>query len=136
MSMADIEQVLIAWLKTQFPAAEAVTETPASPEFEAALPIIKVVRVGGGRRYSVHSPSVIIECFATGPASGQSGRPAAKELAGQVAEALYGQLPGTSVNGAIIGHVAEVSGPSWAPWDNTNVRRFVATYQIHYKATT
>lgn len=132
--MPDVEQLLVAWLTGQLAGVRVLTETPASPAFEAALPIVKVVRVGGARRYAVDAPTVVVECFAAGSTSSQTGRPAAKALALQVAEALYMRLPGTPVAGAAVGHVAEVSGPSWAPWDNTNVRRVVATYQIHLKA--
>jgi hypothetical protein len=132
--MPDVEQVLVSFLSAQFPSARVVTETPASPEFESVLPIIQVVRVGGPRRFAIDRPTVVVDCFAAGPSSGATGRPAAKALAAQVADALCLSLPGARVAGAVVGHVVEVSGPSWTPWDNTNVRRVTATYQISLKA--
>lgn len=127
---ADIEQMLIAWLPQEFPGVRACTETPAGDEFTTAAAggLIRVVRVGGGRQQSLHQPRVVLDFF-------KPSRPAAKAFAMDVAEALFWRLPGTSVAGGGVSHVVEVSGPSWAPWDNTSVRRFTATYQLFLKDT-
>lgn len=133
--MADVEQMLVSFLDAQLSGVRAVTEVPASPSFESSLPIVRVVRTGGPRRYAIDTATVVIDCFAKPNAGDGTGRPAAKQLAQRVADALYLSLPGQKVAGGVVGHVAEVSGPSWAPWDNTDVRRVVATYQISFKAS-
>jgi hypothetical protein len=125
--MADIEQMLVSWLGVQFPSARLCTETPGDPEFGSVLPIVRVARIGGPTRYAIDTATVSVECFAV-------GRSAAKVLAFNVRDALYRTLPGTTIAGGVVGHVATFSAPSWASWDNTNVRRMTAMYQIHFKA--
>jgi hypothetical protein len=129
LAMPDVEQMLVAWLGLQFPGSRFVTEAPADSSFSAAVAggLVRVQRVGGPRMYAIDRPTVVIDCF-------KPDRPAAKALALQVADALYLRLPGVPLPGGVVGHVAEISGPSWVPWDDTNVRRVVATYQIHLKA--
>lgn len=126
--MADVEQMLIAWLPQQFNGVRVVTETPAGASFTTAAEggLIRVTRIGGGRQQSLLQPRVVLDFF-------KPGRPEAKAFALAVAEALFWRLPGTSVGDGVVGRVTEVSGPSWAPWDDTDVRRFTAIYQIHMK---
>lgn len=129
--MADVEQMLVNWLPQQIPGVRTCTETPAEKEFTAAVQggLVRVVRVGGGRQRAMEAldaPRLVLDCF-------KLTRPDAKQLALDVANALFLRLPGTTVGNGVIGRVVEVSGPSWAPWDNTTVRRFVAIYQLFVK---
>lgn len=119
--MADIEQVLTGWLGSQFPDARLCTEAPA--DMAGAVPVVRVVRVGGGRLYVLDRPTVVVDTF-------HADRPSAKAYAARVEHALYWLLPGAGLG---VTGVATISGPSYAPWDNTNVRRITATYQIYFK---
>lgn len=128
--MPDVEKVLVTAGEDYFAGSLWSTETPAGAAFTSASAngLVRVVRVGGNRRYALDRPRVVLDCF-------KPTRPAAKQFALAVADWLFYVLPGTTVEAATVTKVIEVSGPSWAPWDNTDVRRFVATYQVFLKAT-
>jgi hypothetical protein len=116
----DIEALLVDWLTPRFTSSRLCTELPATlPEST-----IQVVRFGGGRpMVPFDLPSVDVDCY------GQT-RSAARGVAEQVAHALVFDLPGFVWAGVRVISVECVSGPSWAPYDNTNVRRLSAAYQI------
>lgn len=101
-----------------------VTETPAS----FTIPIVQVERIGGASRFTLDQPRVDITTFAP-------DRQSSLNLAEQVRMLMEQTLPGTRVGSASFGAVFCDSGPSWAPWDNTNVRRFVASYQMAVHAS-
>lgn len=116
----DVEKVLIGWLADRFPAARVCAELPADlPEFT-----IQVVRFGGGRpSVPFDDANVDIDCFAP-------TRIQARALAEQVCHALMYSLPGYAADGAKFLSAECFSAPSWAPWDNTTVRRMTAAFQI------
>lgn len=121
--MANVEEVLVGWAQDRFPAARFCTEFPADV---TNLPICRIVRIGGSRLHVLEQPTVAVDWLA-------ATRLAAQTVAGEFEHVLYWELPGQSVGGAVIGHTDVISGPSWAPWDNTDVRRMTATYRLYLK---
>lgn len=120
--MPDVELLLVAWLNEQLSDVRVCAELPATLPAQT----VRVNRIGGPRLYALDRPTVVVDVFA-------GDRGAAFGLAQQVEDLLYLKLPGVPVNGAAVSHVATISGPSWAPYDNTGVRRVTATYQMHVK---
>ena len=58
-------------------------------------------------------------------------RSSAKRLAEDVSHALLFDLPGFRAgDGTLVVSVECLSAPSWAPYDNTTVRRMTAAYQF------
>lgn len=126
MTYAGVERLLIDWITTTTD-VRAVTDTPAN--LAAAVPLYRVTRVGGpshvdNPRFDL--PTVTVDSFA-------ASRSAATDAALDLDEALRTQLPGTTTGGATVTRVETVTGPHWAPWDDTNLRRFAATYRLHVK---
>lgn len=119
----DVENLLIAFLKAQFPAVNRlVTVLPAN--LEAQLPLIQVDRIGGADTIPSIDPALIdVECFAT-------LRPAAKALADQVRAALRFTAPGYIHGGAVVAAVTCTVGPSERPYGNPALFRIGATYQV------
>ncbi len=116
---ADVEAVLVGWLGSEL-GVRVVTELPAILPAE----IIRVSRFGGGRaEFPFDVASVDVDTFA-------ATRRAAIQLGERVAFALMYDLPGLVSGGAIVLAAECVSAPSWAPYDNTNVRRSIASYRI------
>lgn len=118
----------MAWLPTQFPGVRVGTEVPGGDSFTTAVAngFVRVTRIGGGRNFALESPTVVLDSF-------RANRVDAKRFALSVVDAMFWRLPGVMIGGAVVTKVTEVSGASWAPWDDTDVRRFVSTVQIHLK---
>jgi hypothetical protein len=104
--------------------ARVATETPAN--LADVLPVITVLRIGGrDDGVVVDSPVFDIQCFA-------ATRAAAYQYGYQVGAVLRGAR-GTIRGDVTLVDVETVSGPSSVPYDNPNVRRVVATYQLRIK---
>lgn len=93
------------------------------------MSLYRVVRVGGpsdanNPRFDL--PTVTVDSFGV-------DRTEATNAAIDADEQLRTVLPGTTTGGATVTRVETVTGPHWAPWDDTAVRRFVATYRLHVK---
>lgn len=104
------------------------SEVPA--DLADVVPLVQAVRVGGpahDRDPFFLMPTINVDCF-------DADRASAMDLAHAVDLSLRRRLSGATVLGARIGRVATITGPSWRPWDDTDVRRFGATYQIWIKA--
>jgi hypothetical protein len=128
---ADVEKLVIAWLAASFPDAYPCAETPADPVFTECLPIIEVTRIGGSDtdQGAVDQATIDVECYA-------ADRNAASVLADNVRAALRNQMPGfRGIEGSVLA-VDTLSAPAWRPYDNTDVRRFGATYRITVHALT
>jgi hypothetical protein len=110
------------WLATQFPSPiRVVTELPADL---AATQVIQVTRFGGSDDFiTLDAANVDIDVFA-------ATRDASRTLAEQVRTAVRLHLPGYATGGAAVQSVTTISAPRWVPYDNTNLRRFVASYRI------
>ena len=117
----DIEQILVAWLAARFIDARVCTELPATLPSKT----IQAVRFGGPRRsVPFDQPLVDIDCYGV-------DRSSAKRLAEDVSHALLFDLPGFRAgDGTLVVSVECLSAPSWAPYDNTTVRRMTAAYQF------
>lgn len=123
MILLDIEAALVTWLTAQLPGTRVCTETPAT----LTPPTVRVTRVGGPDIVpGLERATVAVDCFG-------DTRPSAKDLAAAVRDKLTTNLPVASLtdgtrNGSAL--AVTISGPGWAPWDDTNVRRFTAAYDI------
>lgn len=116
---ADLENELYLWIPTVLEGHRSGTRTPDvfSP---SNLPFHRIVHLGGPRDALNDYARFDIDTFA-------ATRGAAKTAAEQLHDLL---LPRTRLTSAIIDSVRTDASPHQAPWDNTNVRRFLATYQI------
>lgn len=126
--LADAETLVRGWLATQFPspAYRVVTESPADL---GAVPTIVVGRIGGSSPVvTIDAARIDITCFDA--IDGTAPRQKARSLAAQVRTALMYHLPGQVTGGGAVQSVAEESAYHFVPYDNTNVRRFEATYRI------
>lgn len=119
---AIAETVLTTWLKAAFPLARVVTELPAN--LATVVPCIQVTRFGGGDDViTLDAAHIDIDCYAV-------DRTTARDLAEQIRTSLRFQLPGQIVAGGTVAQVSTIAAPSWTPYDNTALRRFVASYRV------
>jgi hypothetical protein len=120
--LAPAEPLIRGWLAAQFPTARVVTELPSN--LADVLPLIQVARFGGASSdYVRDAANVDIDTF-------DVTRAAARLLGEQVRVAFLLHLPGYASGGAAVSSVADISAPRWVPYDNTDLRRFVASYRI------
>lgn len=127
--MANVEPLLVAWLKTQRPAARVATEVPADVE---TLPwMIQVVRAGGSQRFTLDHPRIVLHTFAI-TANGKSARENAAAYATDVNDLMRWQLRGVQLGtGCWVSGVDVVSGPNFAADVNTALRHYTGTYTLH-----
>lgn len=117
--MNDAESIVRTWLDGQF-TERVVTEVPA----DLTVPVVRVLRVGGGSVFVLDRAVFSVECFAP-------DRATARALALSVEDKLCFSLPRSVISGvAAVTYVSKTAGPFAMPWDNPNVRRFGATYEI------
>jgi hypothetical protein len=122
---ADVEKILVGWLAGVL-SVRCMTEAPGN--LGAVLPAIRVTRSGGDDLLpTFERPFVDLDCFG-------ATRSAASLLARRAHDAMLLLLPGLFVDGAVVARVASMAGPSWAAWDNTDLRRFTASYQLLIKS--
>lgn len=117
----DIETLLIAQLSTLDGVNGVETKVPA--DVSAYLPFIRVQRIGGIDDWDNDTATVDIDTFA-------SDELAAYNLADTVWRALYA-LYGQVVSGRRIDSVNTVAAPMWVDWQDANIQRYVATYDIY-----
>lgn len=123
MTFGGVEALLIGWLPGHV-TARFLTDLPA--DLAAQVPVVQVVRIGGPSDDDLpdyHFASVAVDCFA-------ADRLSATTLAQQVDDALRKALPGTTAGGGTVTKVRTLTGASWRPYDDVNVRRFGGTYQV------
>lgn len=114
---ADAEQLLIGWCPT-VAECRPCTETPEDlATVLATQPVVRITRIGGPSLVGFDNPLVDFDCFGL-------TRPAAKAFAIQLQTAVELTLPGYFNNYGTVLTALTVSGPSWRPWENTNIRRF------------
>lgn len=129
---AEAEAVLAAALRVPFAAPRrVVTELPADI---AGVEVIRITKISGtdDGQFSVFEDAILdFDCFA--PTRGD-----ARTLAYGVRDWLRNTLPGMTVStedgDAFIERVRSVNGPTWLPYDNTAVRRFIYTAQIRIRS--
>jgi len=116
MSYPDLEVALSSWLKSQDLATDAGTVTPS------VIPdgFVRVTK-GGGTDDTITDSSIIdVDVF-------HSSRGNAFDMSEAIRDAL---TPRTRVGSAIIDRVRTGASPRQMPWDNTNIKRFSASYTI------
>jgi hypothetical protein len=59
-------------------------------------------------------------------------RAEAAGLAGSARSRLVAALRGTTTANAVFGRASTVQAPAWRPYENTNLRRIGATYEIFF----
>ncbi|MBA3907826.1 MAG: hypothetical protein H0X35_14245 [Pseudonocardiales bacterium] len=98
-----------------------MSELPAN--LETVLPLVQVVRSGGAVNVALvqDRPRLDIDVYA-------ADRGTAKDLARQI-QGLLPTMRNVTTGGAVVGDVAEESGPSYRPDYNPNVRRIGMTYR-------
>lgn len=116
----NAEIKLIGWLAAQFPDAHVSTRAPADMTGE----VIRAHRTGGANDRQLDRVLLDVDCFAAGDV-------ASSNLACLVWGAFTDTLPHISYNGAAYTRVDTIVAPRFLPWDNTNVSRYGATYQIY-----
>lgn len=120
--MIDCESLARTWLDSAFPDAKVSTETDTT--LADNLPWIRVTRGGGAdQQYVIDFPLIDVDVF-------HSSRIDARALAEQVRSSLILTLPGRAVGAGNVRFAKTILAPTWAPWDNTSLRRFTATYEL------
>lgn len=117
----DIERVLVGWLSTAL-SCRVLTDLPAN--LAAEVPLVQIARYGGGD-YLPGLDEVLLDVDAFGP-----DRASAVALAEAARYQLRFVLAGTQIGGAVITRVETIEAPSFRPYDNTNLRRFGASYRL------
>lgn len=123
----DIEAVLIPWLAAQFLAVYGLevrtcAETPAN--LSDIVPVVAVARSAGADLLGIlDRPVVDLDSFA-------AGRISASLLARQ-AHVLMTKYLGGVTGDAVVGLVNTVKGPGWLGYQDLNVHRCNATYEIY-----
>lgn len=116
----DVEKVLITWLAQRFPSVRLCAELPNT----LAGDTVQVVQFGGAADdIPFAEASVDIDAYAL-------TRQQAKTLAQDVQHAVMYELPGLKADGGVVLSAANITAPSWAPYDNTTVRRMTSSYRI------
>lgn len=146
--MADVEQLLSAWLQERFPDDRACTETPGN--LETIGRTVRVSRAGGPKFLTLDKARMVFDFWASGgalypssdlfpgdelPPGGLSPREAARAWALEVCRALELYLPHAAIgDGVYVTKVDVLSAPSAVPEANTKLRHFAATCTITVRA--
>lgn len=119
----DIEVELVAWLGAEL-SVRVVTELPAT--LTSILPVLLVQRVGGDDdTFRLDRALVDVDAYA-------ATRAEAAALAAGARSRLVASLPSVATENAVFGRVNTVQAPAWRPYENTNLRRIGATYEIFF----
>lgn len=134
----DLEGSLVAWLRGLGIARRVVTERPSNLQSADVLPLAEISDVGGPEvARGLDAATVDVDCYHIGSGTGMtavSAREQARGFANEVRRAFQYQLPGTTlIGGAVVGRVHVARRPVWLPYDDTNIRRVGATYEIYFR---
>lgn len=122
MSTEHIEPLLFAWLESTRPGLRHCSETPSN--LADVLPVVRVNANGGsGDRFQFDKWHVDFDAFA-------ATRDAARTLAQSLHDSVLQELPGAALGSAMVLAVREFAAPSWAPTDDTSLRRFTFAVEI------
>lgn len=120
----------IAVLKAFFASQDqirTVTETPS--DLDEILPVRQILAAGGGTvGRALRTPRVALHSFAT--AGTNADHSAARALACSDYDLMLYKLPGQTFAGATVSAVDVVSSPTYVPYENSKLRRFVTIYQL------
>ncbi len=118
----DIERVLVGWLGSRLN-CRVVTDLPAN--LAQQVPLLQIGRYGGAD-IAPGLDVVDLDVDAYGPDRGS-----AVSLAEKARHALRFTLPNQQINGAVFARVNTIDAPSFRPYDNTDLRRFGASYRLY-----
>lgn len=117
----DVERLLVQWLGQQLN-CRVVTDLPA--DLQTQVPLLQIQRAGGAdTRPGLDFVGLDVDAY--GP-----NRGSAVALAENARYALRFRLPGVQLDGAVFARVDTTEAPSFRPYDNTDLRRFGATYRL------
>lgn len=119
----DLEAELNPWLEAQL-SVPHLTDLPA--DLTDILPVNQVQRVGGDDD-SIRLDRALVDIDSYGV-----DRAAASLLARSTRTLLVATLRGTQTANAVFGRVSTISAPAWRPYENPNLRRMGATYEIYF----
>lgn len=117
---ADVESLLVVYLASTPGVTGVSVDLP--PNVRTRLPFIQVNRVGGSDDYVTDSATVDVDAF-------HATRAEANTLA-RVVHAAMMRLRHTAVDGVLVDSVETITGPMWVSYEDENLQRYVATYQI------
>jgi hypothetical protein len=122
----DIEVAVMAWLRATFPELETVNGvshvgSTAVAEDPTQYPFVRVGKIGGNDDLITDRPLVDIEVFDR-----------SRMVSYTLSEAIRARLLGFPhrVNGVVIDRVGTVVSPWRAPWEDSGIHRYLATYQF------
>lgn len=121
MAYIDVELLLTTWIHATR-GVKCVTELPSN--LADVLPVVQVQRIAGADvELTLDQAVVDIDVYAADRAS-------ARLLADQVRHDMRLNLHGYTGGGGVVALVEVASGPHWLPYDNTNLRRYQASYRV------
>lgn len=112
-------KALRAAAETRFKPVRCVTDLPSPLTGK----VIQFERIGGPDSTRLDRPVIDVDAYA--PTRGE-----AEQLAHDVRAWIRYELPGQTVGGMTVSDVSTISGPSRAPYSNTGVWRFTASYSL------
>lgn len=125
MPWPDIEVELVTRLSSVL-GVRVLTDLPAS--LDQILPVVQVQRIGGSDDgFRLDRALIDVDVYA-------ATRGGASLLARQAHSALVVGMRGLATSAAVFGRVSTVSAASWRPYENPNLRRFGATYELFVHA--
>lgn len=107
------------------PAGAVYVCTELPDNLDTLARVIHVHALPGGRRFTLTTPGISVDCIA----SGANARTLARTLANVVDGYIVWQLQRSVVAGVPIGQIQTVSTPAERPYVNTALRRFGMTYR-------
>lgn len=117
----DIEAIVVGWMAPRYSDCRVCTELPATLPAQT----IQVVGTGGApESFPFELPRIDVDVYCP-------DRCSASRLARQVKRDLMFNLPGYKApDGTLVTRVKCDVSPNWVPYDNTNVRRMTAAYEL------
>lgn len=117
----DVEAELVAWLTGGLD-VRVLTDLPAN--LADVLPVVQIQRAGGNDDgVRLDRAFVDVDVYA-------ATRQAASQLMTQTRSLLLTQLRGAVTDAAVFTSARTITAPSWRPYENPNLRRFGATFEI------
>lgn len=119
----DVEVEVIGWLQDQL-GSDVVVRDELDNNLLNELPTVQVERAAGDDDgFRLDRALVDVDVYA-------ATRSEAATVAATVRGLLLTRLRGATTTNAVVGMVRTVSAPSWRPYEDLNLRRYGATYEI------
>lgn len=115
------ERLLIPKLASEL-GVRVVAETPAN--LATVVPLLQVTGIGGSDfTPTFDSCNVDVDSYA-------ASRGESEDLSNAARHFLMWLLPGQILGGAVVASVRTIMRPTWTPYDDTDLRRFTASYAV------